>query len=42
LLAVGSANRDSARFADPDTFDIRHDATGHLAFGHDIHRICAG
>ncbi|HEX5115039.1 MAG TPA: cytochrome P450 [Pseudonocardiaceae bacterium] len=41
MLSVGSANRDGRRFADPDEFDLRHDPTGHLAFGHGIH-FCLG
>jgi cytochrome P450 len=41
LLAVGSANRDDRRYADPDVFDVRRDTGGHLAFGHGIH-FCLG
>ncbi|BDH13648.1 cytochrome P450 family protein [Streptomyces hygroscopicus] len=41
LLSIASANRDPARFPDPDTFDRARDLSGHLALGHGIH-YCLG
>ncbi|GAA2348948.1 cytochrome P450 [Streptomyces kunmingensis] len=41
LIGIGSADRDPGRFAEPDRFDIRRDARGHMAFGHGIH-FCLG
>jgi cytochrome P450 len=41
LLMYGSANRDELRFPDPDVFDIRRDASGHLGFGRGVH-LCVG
>ncbi|MFG1807405.1 cytochrome P450 [Streptomyces sp. NPDC049040] len=41
LIAIADADRDPARFPEPDRFDIRRDARGHIAFGHGIH-YCVG
>jgi len=40
-IIVGSANRDPAIFAEPDTLDLQRDPCPHLAFGSGIH-FCLG
>lgn len=40
-LLLASANRDSFLFDDPDAFDVRRNARGHLGFGNGAH-LCAG
>jgi cytochrome P450 len=41
LVALSGANRDPARFGDPERLDLGRDSAGHLAFGHGIH-YCLG
>ncbi|QIK05563.1 cytochrome P450 [Streptomyces sp. ID38640] len=41
LLSIASANRDPARFPEPDALDRGRDLSGHLALGHGIH-YCLG
>ncbi|MFD4196386.1 cytochrome P450 [Amycolatopsis thermoflava] len=41
LVLYASANRDALEWDDPDTFDIRRNATHQLGFGHGTHG-CAG
>jgi cytochrome P450 len=40
-ISLQAANRDPAKFTDPDTLDLARDASGQLAFGHGIHQ-CLG
>ncbi|MER5358596.1 cytochrome P450 [Streptomyces sp. NPDC002785] len=41
LISLAGADRDPGRYPEPERFDIRRDAQGHLAFGHGMH-FCLG
>jgi len=41
LLFVAAANRDSRKYPQPERYDIRRSAAGHVAFGTGIH-ACVG
>jgi cytochrome P450 len=40
-VSLAAANRDPDKFPNPDVFDPRRDASGHVAFGHGRH-MCLG
>jgi cytochrome P450 len=40
-ISAQAANRDPARFPNPDALDLRRNATGHVTFSHGIHQ-CLG
>jgi cytochrome P450 len=40
-VSLAAANRDPAKFGDPDLLDLRRSATGHVAFGYGVH-VCLG
>jgi len=40
-VSIPLANRDTAKFPDPDIFDLTRKATGQLGFGHGVHQ-CLG
>lgn len=41
LMVFGAANRDAARFPEPNRFDIERNVRGHVGFGHGVH-ACLG
>jgi cytochrome P450 len=41
IAFYGAANRDERKFADPDRFDVRRNASGHMSFGAAAH-MCMG
>jgi cytochrome P450 len=41
FVSLSGANRDPARYADPERLDLGRDGGGHVAFGHGIH-YCLG
>lgn len=42
MLVLSAANRDPARFADPNRVDVTRDTTGHVAFAGGIHYCLGG
>jgi cytochrome P450 len=40
-VSLAAANRDPAKFADPDVLDVKRAVRGHLGFGHGVH-VCLG
>ncbi|MCI2422640.1 cytochrome P450 [Saccharopolyspora sp. K220] len=40
-MFLGAANRDPRKWADPDSFDLSRDPSGHVGFGMGLHQ-CVG